>query len=261
MRTFLITGSTDGIGFETAKQLLALGHRVLIHGRNEAKAEAVAARLVGDTAAVFGDLSELSQVRQLAKQVEALAPTLDGLVNNAGIFSKTRQLSPDGFEMTMAVNHFAPFLLTQLLMPALKRSDDARVVNVSAAFHARSRLDLSDVHFEKRYDGRLAYGASKLANVAFTVELARRTQNTTLTAASLHPGVISTKLLEQAFGMTGASVAEGARTPVFCATSPTLLGNSGKYYVDSAESAAGTLATDEAFGKSLWELSARLVGE
>jgi NAD(P)-dependent dehydrogenase (short-subunit alcohol dehydrogenase family) len=260
MRTVLITGSTDGIGLATAKQLLAQGHRVLIHGRDEAKAEAVAARLVGETVAVFGDLSELSQVRKLAEQVAAVTPVLDGLINNAAIFSKTRALSPDGFEMTMAVNHFAPFLLTHLLLPALKNSDDARVVNVSAALHARSRLDLSDIHFEKRYDGRLAYGASKLANVAFTLELARRTPNTQVTTAALHPGVISTKLLEQAFGMTGASVEEGARTSVFCATSATLRGNSGKYFVDSAESTPGALASDEAFGQSLWELSSRLVG-
>jgi NAD(P)-dependent dehydrogenase (short-subunit alcohol dehydrogenase family) len=260
MKTFVVTGATDGIGLETARQLLALGHRVLVHGRTKAKAEAAVAHLKGETGIVHGDLGVLSEVRALGGQIEALAPVLDGLINNAGIFAQTRTLSPDGFEMTMAVNHLAPFLLTHALLGALKKSPDARVVTVSSMAHARGRIDVNDFNFEKRFDGGAAYAASKLANICFTNELARRTQQTSITASSLHPGVITTKLLAAGFGMTGASLEQGARTTVFCATASQLKGVSGKYYSDCAEKTPASQALNAALDQELWSFSSRAVG-
>jgi retinol dehydrogenase 14 len=259
MKTFVVTGATDGIGLETARQLLALGHRVLIHGRTAERANAAALTL-GSPAAVFGDLSQFREVRALAKQVEALTSSLDGLINNAGVYLKSRAVSVDGFEMTMAVNYLAPFLLTQLLLPLLHRSPDARVVHVSAALHTSGRIDLQDFNGEKNFSGPAAYTNSKLAQVLFSRELARRTTESTLTSLSLHPGVVTTKMLKSAFGMTGVPVQEGARTSVFCSTEEALKGRSGKYYTQCRETHASGLVSDERLGAALWDFSLQAVG-
>ncbi len=256
MTTSLVTGATDGIGLATSHALAALGHTVLVHGRSEEKAT-LAAKKVGATAVpVWGDLASFAQVRALAEQVRAKAPVLDVLINNAGIFATTRSLSTDGFELTMAVNHLAPFLLTHLLLPSLRAAPRARIVNVSSMAHARGAVDLSDFNFEKRFEGYDVYAASKVANVLFTHELARRLGNGKLTTFSLHPGVITTKLLKAGFSMTGASVEEGARTSVFAATSPTLEGKTGLYLSDGREAKASPRAFNPALEKALYEQSA-----
>jgi NAD(P)-dependent dehydrogenase (short-subunit alcohol dehydrogenase family) len=260
MKTFLVTGTTDGIGIETTRQLLALGHRVILHGRSQAKVQAAAAKQKGETATVHGDLSILADVRSIAKQVGDLSPVLDGIINNAGIFMKTREVSTDSFEMTMHVNHLAPFLLTNLLLPNLKKSTESRVVNVSSMAHARGKLDVNDFNLEKHFDGGAAYCASKLANIYFTNELARRVRGTSVSAYSLHPGVITTKLLKAGFGIDGASLESGAKTSVYCATSDQLRGITGRYYSDSKEKAPGPHANNETLEKQLWQWSERAVG-
>ncbi|MFO0594838.1 MAG: SDR family NAD(P)-dependent oxidoreductase [Myxococcaceae bacterium] len=257
----LVTGATEGIGLETARQLWQRGFRVLVHGRTEAKARAAAAKIGAERLVpVWGDLGDLAQTVKLADQVKAAAPALDVLINNAGVFMKERTESADGFELTFHVNHLAPFLLTAHLLPALKAAKAARVVNVSSMAHGRGRLELDDLMGKRRYEGYAAYANSKLANVYFTHELARRLAGTSITTSALHPGVIDTRLLRTGFGMGGGTVESGARTSVYCATAPELEGVSGRYYSDSREVRAAPHATDEALERALWDASAKLTG-
>lgn len=166
----------------------------------------------------------------------------------------------DGLELTLQVNHLAPFLLTWLLRDALVAAPQGRVVNVSSVAHSRGRVDLGDLGMERRYDGYGAYAASKLLNVHFTHELARRLAGTRATTYALHPGVITTKLLKAGFNMAGGSVESGARTSVFCATDPSLAQVSGRYYSDGREVACSAHATNEPLEADLWAVSERLVG-
>jgi len=260
VKNALVTGATDGIGRETARQLLEHGWRVFIHGRSESKAveqAAALAREVHDARAtpVWGDFKEMAQVVHLAHQVGVQSPVLDVLINNAGVYERRRRLTGDGLEMTMAVNHFAPFLLTQRLAHRLERASAARIVNVSSIAHQSASLDLNDLSFERRYEGYQAYAASKLANILFTVALAKRLAGTHVTVNALHPGVIGTKLLHAAFAIQGASVADGARTSVYLATSEAVSGLSGRYFVDCREARASRLASDEALAEELWRAS------
>lgn len=262
MRTLnLVTGATDGIGLETAKQLSALGATVLVHGRSEAKAQA-AARQVKGAVPVWADLTDLAQVRSLAAQVEREEGTLAVLLNNAGVFLHERQVTADGRELTLAVNHDAHVLLTHLLLPRLRQAARARVVNVSSIAHSRGTVALDDLDLKGQFDGYTAYAQSKLANVLFTRELARRLgPSSTVSTFALHPGVINTKLLRTGFSaMAGASLAEGAKTSVYCATAPELEGQSGRYYAASREMGASRVAQDDALCAKFYLLSCQRVG-
>lgn len=257
----LVTGATDGIGKETARILVDRGARVVVHGRTQEKAEAARSELEHASGralppAVHADLANLDEVRALAASLGA--EPLDVLVNNAGVFMKTRKLTPDGRELTMAVNHDAPFLLTHLLLPALKKAPQGRIVNVSSIAHGRGHIDLHDVDMEKRFDGYVAYAASKLANVLFSVELARRLQGTRVTVNALHPGVVSTKLLTAGFNMSGPdSHADGAATSVHLALDDVKA--TGKYFVAGRESTPARAAGDEELCRRFYEASCRRV--
>lgn len=262
LKTALVTGATDGIGFETARQLAAHGLRVLVHGRNAGKAAAAAQRIARGTPEarvepVAADLARMAEVVALAGTVEAKAPTLDVLLNNAGVYTDVRRLTPDGLETTMAVNHFAPFLLTHHLLGAVKRAPQGRIVTVSSMAHASGEIDADDLSLVHGYSGYGAYSTSKLANVLFTVALAKRLTGTHVTANCLHPGVIATKLLRAGFGMGGASVERGARTSVYLATSPEVEGVTGKYFVDCQAATPSRRARDERLAEVLWEASQR----
>ena len=260
MKTILITGATDGIGRETARQLLALGHRVLLHGRTRERAQQTLegfGRGAGAPTAVpvWGDLAEMRQVLALAEQVKRQTPVLDVLLHNAGVYPHQRRLTPDGFETTMAVNYFAPFLLTQALLETVRASAQGRIVTVSSIAHQGGSLDLQDLTFARRFDGYTAHATSKLANLLFTRALARRLAGTPATAHCLHPGVIDTKLLRGGFGMGGAPVAEGAQTSVYLATADAVRTVTGQYFIDRRPVQPSALARDDRLAEALWQAS------
>lgn len=263
-KTVLVTGATDGIGRETALELARRGCRVGVHGRNPKKVEEVVQvlRRSGSPNAegFVADFARLSDVRRLAEEVQARFDRLGVLLNNAGIFAQTRELTADGFESTFQVNHLAPFLLTSLLLPLLERSAPSRVVTVSSVAHQRGQLDFSNLQLERGFTGYGAYANSKLANVLFTFELARRLEGKQVTATCLHPGVINTKLLREGFGAMGASAEQGAETSVYLALSPEVEGISGRYYASSKEAAVASQAKDVEAQRRLWEESERLTG-
>lgn len=201
----------------------------------------------------------MQEVVLLATQVIELAPTLDALINNAGVYALSRELTEDGFERTMAVNHFAHFLLTRHLIVNLERAAQARIVTVSSGTHHSGRLALDDLTGNVGWTPYGAYSNSKLANLLFTRALAKRLARTRVTANALHPGVIGTKLLSAGFGAGGGPVTQGARTSVFLATASEVTGVSGKYFVDCREASAARNAQDERIAEGLWAESERLL--
>lgn len=262
MGFMLVTGATDGIGFETARQLALAGHDVLVHGRHARRAQAACSALAdaGDATrlhAVWGDLARMAEVVDLAQQCMAVAPALDVVIHNAGIYAAARSLTEDGFETTFAVNHFAPFLLTRRLLGALERAGPARIIVVSSGTHHSGRLLLEDLSGARGWSAYGAYANSKLANLLFTQALARRLARTPITANALHPGVIGTKLLRAGFGAGGAPVSQGARTSVYLATSPVVAGVSGRYFVDCRETPPSAMALDARSAEALWAESER----
>ena len=274
MTTILVTGATDGIGKETARILAREGHDVIVHGRTLEKARAACADIEKASGrklpdAVAADLASLDEVRGLAVAVGKRG-ALDAIINNAGVYAKTRKLTVDGHELTMAVNHDAPVLLTHLLLDALDKSASGRVVNVSSIAHSRGRIDLDDIDMARgftaepsaaHFDGYRAYATSKLANVLFTAELARRlrARGSQVLVNALHPGVVSTKLLTKGLGMNGPdSLADGAETSVFLATAD--LDTSGRYFVRCKESRPSDLVEDLALCSAFYEASCARVG-
>lgn len=261
----LITGATDGIGKQTALELAKQGATALLHGRDPKRlietVKDLRAKAKDLKLDVFNaDFASLNAIRKMVVDLEQKYPRLDVLINNAGVFMKTRELSRDGYEMTFAVNHLAHFFLTHLCLPLLKSSPSARVITVSSIAHLRATLDFENLQGEKKFDGYGAYSLSKLANVLFAVELAERLKGSAITSNALHPGVISTKLLEAGFAMKGASLEEGAETSVYLASSPEVEGVSGKYFVKKRAQPYNPIADNVEVRKRFWELSLRLVG-
>ncbi|PJA97424.1 MAG: short-chain dehydrogenase [Ignavibacteriales bacterium CG_4_9_14_3_um_filter_34_10] len=264
-KIFLITGSTDGIGKQTACELAKTNDTVIIHGRDKKKCLSTIKWIkskVKDAQLDFvtADLSSLDDIRKMAAEISTKFSKLDVLINNAGVYKHERELSQHGFEMTFAINHLAHFLLTNLLLPLLKNSDSARIINVSSIAHTRASMDFSNLNSENYFDGYYTYSLSKLANVLFTYELAERLSGNKITVNALHPGVISTKLLQSGFNIAGSSLKEGAATSVYLATSAEVEGVTGKYFIKSAESQSSPLSYSKEYQKKLWEASEKLVG-
>lgn len=273
-RQIVVTGASNGIGLHTATGLARLGASVALVARDRGRGEAAlgATRAAGPDGAhalFLADLGSLAQVRRLAEELLAALPRLHVLVNNAGAIHMTRKVSEDGHELTFAVNHLAPFLLTSLLLPRLRASAAARVVTVSSEAHRMAPLDLDDLQAERGYAGMKVYGRSKLANVLFASELARRLDGTSVASNSLHPGVVATgfgrndrgwmRLLVTLAGPFLVTPEKGARTSIHVAASPDLAGVSGRYFKDRREVAPAPFARDPAVARRLWEASERLV--
>jgi len=264
-KTILITGSTDGIGKQTALELAEMGATVLLHGRNPERADRVLNEIKKATGndrieAFIADLSSLKQVRNLAEQVLVKHDRLDVLINNAGVYETGHRISEDGFEMTFAVNHLAPFLLTLLLLDPLKNSAPGRIINVSSQVHASS-IDFDNLQAEKHFSAYEAYSLSKLCNVLFTYELAERLKGSGITVNCLHPGVIGTKLLKAGWGMGGSPVTEGSKTSVYLASAPELSKVTGKYFKNMRASKSSRISHDAETGKRLWHISEQLIGK
>ncbi len=265
-RTVLVTGATDGIGRETARGLAARGARVLLHGRDARRAETALRAIAFSTGndrleIVLADFTSLRQVRALAAEVHRRTDRLDVLVDNAGVWQARRHLTEDGLETTFQVNHLAPFLLTNLVLDLLLAAAPSRVVVVSSGVHQRAAVDLRDLQGERRYDGTSAYGLSKLGNLLFAYELARRLQGSGVTVNALHPGAVSTKLLHAGFRASGgASPAQGARTAIYLASSPDVAAVTGGYYVDERPATSSAASYDRDLQDHFWEISEELSG-
>jgi retinol dehydrogenase-12 len=283
-KTFVVTGASSGIGLETARDFARRGARVVLAARDSAKGEAARRDIVLTTKSraielVLFDLGSLAQVRRGAREILAAVDRIDVLVNNAGLIQPARRITVDGFETTFAVNHLGPFLLTNLLLERMRATasrpgSSARIVNVAARAHWRCpALRFEDPMFERGfYRPTAVYNHSKLANISFTRELAWRLEGSGVTANALHPGVV-----RSGFGAGGdlrgpvgwawqliqpllLSPEAGARTSIFCATSPEVARLSGKYFDSCIERSPSRAARDDAAAKRLWTLSEHLTG-
>ncbi|MDM7935116.1 MAG: SDR family oxidoreductase [Methanothrix sp.] len=265
-RTVLVTGSTDGIGRQTALQLAKRGAFVLVHGRSPERGrralEEIRRMSGSDRLELFvSDLSSMAQVRRLAADVAERHDQLHVLINNAGTFQRERTLTEDGLETTFAVNYMAPFLLTHGLLDLLRRNAPARVINVASAAHWNAHLDWRNLQGERDYDGFSAYASSKLALILFTYALARRLQGTGVTANCLHPGVIRTKLLSAGFGdHPGGTPERGARTSVYLACSPEVEQMSGRYFERCTPISSSPSSYSQDLQERLWRVSEGLAG-
>lgn len=263
-KIILVTGSTDGIGKQTVLDLAQTGATMLLHGRNRARGERVVDEIKkatgNDRIEIFiADFSSLNDVRSLAEQVRQKYNTLDVLINNAGVYETRHRTSEDGFEMTFAVNHLAPFLLTYLLLDLLKKAAPSRIINVSSIAHASS-IDFENLQGENHYGGYEAYALSKLCNILFTYKLARLLEGSGVTANCLHPGTISTKLLKAGWGVGGSPVTQGSVTPVYLTTATELGGVTGKYFMDKKQKKSSRISYDQKIQKKLWLISEQMTG-
>jgi len=278
-RVVLITGGNAGIGKETAVALASMGARVVFTARDEARGSdartEIRTRSGSDEVEVMPlDLARFASVRDFAKRWGDEHDQLDVLVNNAGLILNSRRQTDDGYEMTFQVNHLGPFLLTQLLRDQLVAGDDARVVNVASDAHSSARrgLDFDDLQSTRHYRGFRVYGKTKLANILFTRELARRWADTGVTANAVHPGFLASSFGRDGdTGRFGAllfpllkpfalSPEQGARTQVYVASAPELAGITGGYWVKSAPATPSAAAQDDAAAARLWQVSEELVG-
>jgi retinol dehydrogenase 12 len=274
-KTCLVTGATRGVGLETARALAALGATVLVHGRDAELGAAVTAALARDTGNsavrfVRADFMHLDEVRELGERLARL-PRLDVLINNAALMDGApRRCTAEGYDATFAVNHLAPFLLTNLLLETLKRSAPARVVVVASEAHRRTRLDFGDL-MNARVGFLRAYERSKLANLLFMRALAARLKGSAVTVNALHPGFVRSALfrgfrgplkllLATAFRPFMRSPRQGARTSIYLATSPQLEGESGGYYRDCRRIEPSAAARCDEAAARLWSESVRLTG-
>lgn len=269
--TVLVTGASRGIGKATATELARRGARVLIAARSSERGESAAGEIRATVpgAAVellLADLSSQQQVRALASETARRTDGLEVLVHVAGVYTRHRQTTRDGLETQLAVNHLAPFLLTRLLRDRLEAAAPSRVVVVSSEAHRHARLDFEDLQGERRYNGLRAYARSKLANLLFTRELARRLESRGVTANAAHPGVVATDLLFSGFAPLRLlrpflrTPERGARTPVWLAADPGPAGVSGRYFIDEREARPSRAALDDASARRLWEESVALTG-
>ena len=274
-RICLVTGANAGIGKATAFGLANIGATVVMVCRSRDLGEAALAEIKQKSSndsisLLVADLASQASIRKLAEDFKGQHPALHVLINNAGIIPRKRLVTEDGFETQFAVNHIAPFLLTNLLLDVLKSSAPARIVTVASDMHRGATIDFDDLQSERSYSPTQVYSRTKLANVLFTCELAKRLQGTKVTANCLHPGVVATNLLADAMGiprplksttrLMGTSPEKGAKTSIYLAVSPAVEGVSGKYFVRQKAVESSEASYDENLASRLWRVSAELTG-
>ena len=274
-KVVVITGATSGVGRAAAIELARQGATLLLVARHRGRAEAAEReirKLSGSIAmsTFFADLSSMSEIRRVAGEILNHTPRIDVLLNNAGVVQRSRVMTVDGFETTFATNHLAYYLLTRLLLGRLQQSQPARIVNVASEAHRWCSLDFDDLQNERRYRTLATYGKSKLANLMFTYELARRLENSGVTVNALHPGWVATHLglddglLSRAVSAVSNICARtperGADTAVWLASSPEVRAITGKYFLDRHEIQSNAASRDHEAQRRLWEMSAQMVG-
>lgn len=267
----IVTGANAGIGKATAVGLAQRGASVVMVCRSLERGEAARAEIIersggSDVHLLIANLASQAEIRQLAETILDQFPRLDVLINNAAIIPLRRSISVDGLELQLAVNHLAPFLLTNLLLERLKASAPARIINVSSGVHRGATIPFDDLQSERRYHHTSVYAMTKLMNVLFTKELARRLAGSGVTAYSLHPGVPATKLSTNYAGYDGearasfADLMDSAQTSIYLATSPDVVDLSGEYFAHSRVQESTAVANESATAKKLWQVSAKLTG-
>jgi NAD(P)-dependent dehydrogenase (short-subunit alcohol dehydrogenase family) len=273
-KTVVVTGGTSGIGEVAAVELAQRGARIVLVARSRARADSIMAKLASANPAVqhtvhFADLSQLSEMKRVATEIAAAEPKIDVLINNAGAMFAKREVTADGLEMTFAVNHMAYFVVTAGLLDRLKATPGARAVSTASDAHKAGRLDFNDLQAEQRYSGFRVYGTSKLCNILFTRQLARRLEGTGVTAVCLHPGFVATRFADNNEGLLGFTFGllkrlaaitpeSGAKTIVHLASSPDVAGKGGTYWYKCAPTAPNAAAQNDADAKRLWEISERI---
>jgi NAD(P)-dependent dehydrogenase (short-subunit alcohol dehydrogenase family) len=274
----IVTGATSGLGLATVRQLAGLGATVIVVGRDAAKCAGVAESISSGSAAggavdwLVADFADQDAVRRLAAEAEERYPRIDVLVNNAGATYPKRRLTPEGVELTLAVNHLAPFLLTTLLLDRLRESAPARIVNISSVAHENARFDFDDPAMERGYRPFAAYGRSKLANLWFTYELARRLEGSGVTVNAVHPGLVRTalgdhsgalrragwRLLHVVYRKHSLAPEQGASAITHLATAPELEDVTGRYFVGRRPAESSPASRDPDAAAQLWALSEEL---
>lgn len=276
-RIALVTGATAGIGKETARGIAETGATVVLVARNKAKGEAVARELKNSTKneridLLTADLSSLSEIRRCADEFKAKYDRLEILVNNAGAIFDQREATADGLEMTFALNHISYFLLTNLLLDVIKQNSPARIVSVSSKAHSFGKIEFNNLQSEKKFSKLGSYANSKLMNVLFTYELARRLKDTNVTANCLNPGAVASDFGKDLSGLFSLFVKlgrktffispkKGAETSIYLATSPEIEGVTGKYFDEKKAVPSLEISSDESLQKRLWKISEEIVGQ
>jgi NAD(P)-dependent dehydrogenase (short-subunit alcohol dehydrogenase family) len=274
-KTVVITGATSGIGEVAAGRLAQMGARIVLVARNELRGERSLARLREAAPNLahrvhYADLMRISEMKRVAVEIAAAEPRIDVLINNAGAMFSARRLTGDGLESTFALNHMAYFVLTDGLLPRLMGSAPARIINTASAAHQGARLDLDDPQLAKGYGAMKAYGRSKLCNILFTRELARRLKGSGVTANCLHPGFVATRFADESGGLISRfaglakllaiSPEDGAETIIYLASSPDVATTTGEYFYKRRAKAPSRAAQSAKIALSLWERSAALAG-
>ncbi len=264
-KIILITGSTDGIGKQTALELAERNNQIIIHGRDEKKCISTLNEIKSKTGNqkidyVVADFSTIKSIEQMANIISSKYSHLDVLLNNAGVYLRERKTNDRGIELTFMINHLAHFYLTFLLFDLIKESDDGRIINVSSIAHESADFNDDDFMLGKKYSGYTAYANSKLFNLLFTYALHRRLKNSNVKVYALHPGVISTKLLYEGFRITGSPLNIGAETPVYLSTSENVKNQSGNYFIKKKPVQSSRISYDEGLQEKLWNYSLELLG-
>jgi NAD(P)-dependent dehydrogenase (short-subunit alcohol dehydrogenase family) len=274
-KTIVITGATSGIGEVAAERLAEKGARLVLVARDKARGEATLAKLRGIAPGIahtvhYGDLSRISEMKRVGAEIAAAEPKIDVLINNAGALFNTRKLTEDGLEYTFATNHVAYYVLTLALQDSLRATGRARVVSTASDAHKGAKLDFDDLQSAKSYSGFKVYGRSKLCNILWTRELARRWAGTGVTVNCLHPGFVATRFGSQSGGLLqpvlsvaksfAITPAKGAETIVYLASSPEVADVSGGYFYKCRPAMPTREAQDDASAKRLWDETTKIAG-